>query len=76
MDAHHGDSHGPGSVANCQFQILIMGAHIFFHQAVLNYQVATVEDLRIHGELLELFKHGLGVFGALLENYAFGLSIS
>jgi len=76
MDANHGDSHGPGTVANGQLHILIMSFHVFFHHAVLNDQIQGVQDVLVEFAFLQAFVEWSDISLALDKSADFFLLFS
>jgi len=75
MDPHHGHSHWPGSIANSQLKVLVMGSDVLLHQAVLHDQVEPIQDLPTQIVFLQKLQQRLHIPEALSVHSYFYLSI-
>ena len=76
MDAYHSDTHGPGTIADAQFDILVVSLHVLFAQAILHDKVKRVEYLDIDFVLPQLLEKRLDLSLALLKSAQLHLTFS
>jgi hypothetical protein len=68
MDAYHRHPHRPGSVADAQLHIYVVGTYIFFHHAVGNEREKRVQDLGLRARFFKLLDKRLDMVSARIEN--------
>lgn len=75
MNTDHRYSHRPGTVADCEFYILIVSSDELFHETVLHDKVKTVEDVICNFSFLEEFKQWFDLLIArqILRHFSFPL---
>ena len=59
VDPNHRYSHRPRTVANSQFNILVMSSDEFFHQTILHNKIKTVKNIVGNFSFFEQLKQGL-----------------